>query len=164
MANHIVVLPRCGYPGCRICYKPGEAVAVKDLRDSTLKRLEEQSKVFHGEEAGLKADITGLMAKAKPGWEERVARLAKPENFTIELWPSLVLDCQLSDSELERLHRKLKLVRQAALYMAAGMLKGTLKYDSDDYSLEQWFAHLLGEGADQMNYQLLLADAFERRK
>lgn len=116
------------------------------------------------EKAGLKADITGLMAKAEPGWEERVARLAKPENFTIELWPSLVLDCQLSDSELERLHRKLKLVRQAALYMAAGMLKGTLKYGSDDYSLEQWFAHLLGEGADQMNYQLLLADAFERRK
>ena len=37
---------------------------------------------------------------------------------------------------------------------------GTIKYATDNYDLKQWFAHLIGEGADQMNYQMLLFQAW----
>lgn len=108
-------------------------------------------------------DIAGLMAKATPGWEERVKLLADPELFhtMVLALPDLVE--ALTDEEAKRLKPKLKLVAQAAAWMAAGMVKGTIKYPGDDYSLDQWMAHLVGEGADQMNYQLLLFAAFHAK-
>lgn len=110
------------------------------------------------------ADITGLQAQPIPGWEKRVRELCKPTEFPVSLNVSATIWDALSITERQRLFRKLRLVEQAAQWMAAGMLKGTLKYESDDYPLEQWFAHLLGEGADQMNYQLLLYQAFLSQK
>lgn len=108
-------------------------------------------------------DITGLMAEAIPAWQERVKELARPELFS-GYTPKAELLNKLSAQEKERLFRKLALVKQAASWMAAGMLKGTLKYATDDYSLDQWLAHLVGEGADQMNYQLLLFAAYYAAK
>lgn len=109
-------------------------------------------------------DITGLMVKAKPGWEERVEKLCKGRKFlvTVQALPSLVME--LTGDELQRLEWKLKLVKEFATYMAAGMLKGTIKYKHDTYSLDQWMAHLIGEGADQANYSLLLFNAFLAEK
>jgi len=107
-----------------------------------------------------RVDITGLMVEATPGWEARVKELARAEFFSARIVYSDKLSKQLSPSEHIRLDKKLDLVQQAAEYMAAGMLKGTLKYPTDDLTVEQWMAHVVGEGADQFNYEILLADKF----
>jgi len=109
-----------------------------------------------------KVDITGLMVEATPGWEARVKELCKAENFGVSIYTA-GLHGKITEEERTRLLKKLKLVERAASYMAAGMLKGTIKYPTDDVPLEQWVAHVVGEGADQMNYQILLADAFFKK-
>jgi len=111
-----------------------------------------------------KADITGLMVKPKKGWEKRTEKLAKPEHFWLSIGLDKALYEGLTTEEMTRLKTKLELVRQAASYMAAGMVKGTVKYSYDNYSIAQWMAHVIGEGADQMNYQILLADAFAKSR
>ena len=111
-----------------------------------------------------KVDITGLMVKAKPGWEKRAKELAKPEYFFIGIGVKAQLRGRLTVKEYNRLEKKLLLVREAATYMAAGMVKGTVKYPKDDLPVDTWIAHVVGEGADQMNYQILLADAFAKGK
>ena len=105
-------------------------------------------------------DITGTQAHALEGWQERTEKLAKPEFFKVTINPSVELLKQLDNSQKVRLFTKLKLVSKAAQYMAAGMTKGTVKYATDDYEIKQWFAHLIGEGADQMCYQMLLFNAW----
>ena len=110
-----------------------------------------------------KADITGLMVQAKPGWEKRTKELAKPEFFWIDIGLDPELVEGLSKKEHKRLVKKLLLVREAATYMAAGMVKGTVKYEHDNNDVATWIAHVVGEGADQMNYQILLANAFVRK-
>lgn len=108
--------------------------------------------------------VAGTMVKPKKGWEKRVEKLCDPEYWFVQLHlRSDILD-KLSGEEQDRLEGKIQLVQRFAAYMAAGMLKGTLKYSNDDYSLETWFAHLIGEGADQANYQILLENAFREKK
>jgi len=109
---------------------------------------------------GQDVDILGTQAKALPFWEDRAVDLAKPELFKVAINPNVYLLARLNEDEKKRLFKKLRLVQNAARYMAAGMVKGTIKYAKDDYSLKQWFAHLIGEGADQMNYQMLLFQAW----
>ena len=108
-------------------------------------------------------DITGLMVKPKLGWELRCKELAIPNFFFVEVGMHEPLLSELTNDELERLLPKIELVKEAARYMLAGMVKGTLKYDADDLDVDTWMAHLLGEGADQMNYQMLLANAWRER-
>ena len=105
-------------------------------------------------------DITGTMAKPVDNWQERVEALCKPENFLVTINGSSDVADALSPEELGRLLKKLKLVARYTQYMAAGMLKGTIKYPDDGYTLDKWMAHLIGEGADQSNYSILLADAY----
>lgn len=101
-------------------------------------------------------DITGLSFKANPGWEERAQALCKPENFivTIDLVKELIDN--LSEEEIDRLKPKIWMVEEFASYMAAGQLKGTIKYPGEGWEVAEWFAHLIGEGADFANYQMLL--------
>ena len=114
--------------------------------------------------AHKKADITGLMTRAKPGWEKRTKELARPEFFTINIGVNPKLRKRLTPSEMDRLYTKLYLVREAATYMAAGMVKGTVKYDRDDLDVDTWMAHVVGELSDEMNYVMLLSDAYFRLK
>lgn len=108
-------------------------------------------------------DITGIMVQPKVGWQKRADELCKPEHFLVSITYHPPYNTPgLTDNEYDRLNRKLILVRRAAKLMCAGMLKGVLKYSTDEYSVEQWMAHVVGEGADQMNYQMLLLDAFEK--
>lgn len=109
-------------------------------------------------------DITGLMATPMPGWETRVKKLVRHELFAVKVCPKVELWRALSADEQKRLSSKLKLVSIYAQYMAAGMVKGTLKYPTDSCSLEQWMAHVLGEGADQSNYALLMWNKFQSEK
>lgn len=107
-------------------------------------------------------DITGTLAKAKEGWQERTDKLAKPEFFIVKIDCTSELWDQLSEDERQRLKRKIDLVASYASYMSAGMVKGTVKYATDGYPLSQWMAHVIGEGADQSNYNILMFDAYNR--
>ncbi len=106
-----------------------------------------------------KVDITGMLHDRNENWEERVRELCKPENFSVSI-VHFGLEQHITGDELERLNRKLEMVQMYAAVMAAGMLKGTLKYPEDNLPLEDWFASLIGEGADKANYDLLTADAY----
>ena len=92
-------------------------------------------------------DILGTQAHALPGWEERAKDLARYDLFKVTINPNATLLAGLTDEERKRLFKKLRLVSNAARYMAAGMVKGTIKYATDSYDLKQWFAHLIGGGS-----------------
>ena len=107
--------------------------------------------------------ILDSMQKPIPDWVERVERLARPENFHVRVMindDDDALGQVLSPEEWRRLEIKLAFVEKFAAYMAAGMLKGCLKYTADDWTVESWMGHLIGEGADQANYQILLYEAW----
>ena len=112
----------------------------------------------------MDADITGLMAKPIEGWRDEVVGQCKPDNYHVRIIVADEVLNTLTEDQLQRLRWKLDLVAKAAAYMAAGMEKGTRKYPSDDYEIDQWMAHLVGEGADQMNYQILLANSYDQKK
>lgn len=103
-----------------------------------------------------KVDITGTMVKAQPDWQERAEHLCRLEHWTVEVIPSPELWDQLSHVEMARMNKKITMVKEFVKCQLAGMVKGTIKYARDDWSVEQWMAHLIGEGADQANYQILL--------
>ena len=111
-----------------------------------------------------KIDITGTMAKGIDNWQERTERLAKPEFWTIECKANVELWLELSDEERQRMGPKIDMVIMATKHMLAGMVKGTVKYTSDDWSLDRWMAHMVGEGYDQLNYQMLLFTSFQKEK
>ena len=106
-------------------------------------------------------DITGTMVKPKENWQARCEELCKPNNFVVSV-NAVNLIGKVSNDEYERLYKKMRLVEEYAQYMAAGMLKGTIKYETDEYELKTWIAHVIGEGADQSNYELLMFDKWRR--
>ena len=106
-------------------------------------------------------DITGTMVHPTPNWEERVEALCDPEDFVVRIDYAPKLNT-LTAKETLRLGHKLDMVERYAAVMAAGMLKGTLKFPNDNWTLEQWFAHIIGEGADKANYDILALEAFEK--
>ena len=69
---------------------------------------------------------------------------------------------ELSLEELERFNHHMELVIEAAKGMAVGMLKGIIKYPADCPTTKQWLAHLVDEGFDQINYTMLLLDAWRK--
>lgn len=109
-------------------------------------------------------DITGTMSTPVPDWEIRTKQLAKPEFWYVEFKADAQLWHELSEEERTRLGKKMEMVAEAARWMLAGMVKGTVKYARDDWTMDRWMAHLVGEGADQMNYQLLLFNAYHQKK
>jgi len=107
----------------------------------------------------MEADIIGQMQQPLDGWEERTRALAQPGLFTVEIGLSEKLREAITDKEFKRLDKKLRLVEEYAKVMCAGMMKGTIKYETDDYDPQKWLAHLIGEGADQSCYSVLLVEA-----
>lgn len=104
--------------------------------------------------------ILDSMQKPIPNWVERVETWARPEHIQCSINVDLDLRLEFSDDEYERFKIKKAYVEKFAAYMAAGMVKGCLKYTSDDWTVESWMGHLIGEGADQANYQILLYEAW----
>jgi len=107
-------------------------------------------------------DITGTMQKPKADWQARVEELCTPLNFDAHIRCFFNVSVKLSEDEHKRLYKKLDLVREWAIYMAMGMLKGTLKYE-EEANLEQLVSHVVGEGADQACYEMLMFDAWRKQ-
>lgn len=92
----------------------------------------------------------------KPNWEERASRLAVPASFSARVTPHDLLQVQLDYDEWVRLNKKMRLVEGSAVKLAMGMLKGTLKYESDVITQAAWMAHLTAEMHDAVNYLALM--------
>lgn len=105
----------------------------------------------------------GGVAHPVPGWEKDISWVSD-SLFIVNVRPGLEVYDRLTDEQRKRLSKKLVLVERAARHLASGMLKGTLKYDSDDYTVQRWLAHVVDEGADLMNYYMLLAEAIKQRE
>ena len=103
------------------------------------------------------------LAKPNANWQERVAELCDPGLFGVDIY--YYENGTLSAEEHKRLYDKLRLIESAARLMAAGMLKGVLKYPTDDYSLDTWLAHVEDDVvADGTNYLLLLIDKLRKEQ
>ena len=98
------------------------------------------------------------------GWEERTKELAKPELWVVAIHPMYELRQKFTPEEWERMLPKITMVEEFVKYMMAGMVKGTVKYSGDTWTTERWMAHLISEGADQANYQILLLDRWLKDK
>lgn len=110
----------------------------------------------------MEADMTGQSLERNDGWEERVKELCKAENFSCRIAPCDIPFTSLSDEEWSRLRTKLLLIEQFACFMAAGMLKGTIKYPTDTWK-ERWQPNLFGETADMVNYLMLTLTSLEEK-
>ena len=94
----------------------------------------------------------------KPSWEHRLAEADKVGYAAITLVPYEITRT-LSEDEQRRLLKKELLVTAAAQRLIRGMLKGVLKYESDDISLEEWDEHIVDEASDLLNYVWLRREA-----
>jgi hypothetical protein len=86
-----------------------------------------------------------------------------PRGFNVTIFAAPGLLAKLTPEQIERLQRKLDLVKRGAALMAQGMLKGTLKYDEakDQRTPEEWLGFGAEDCADALNYMLLAVDAKE---
>lgn len=116
------------------------------------------------QEKQFEVDIAGTMATPIDNWQKRTEGLAKPEYWSVTAAPSVELWQALTLEERVRLDAKVEMVINATKYLLAGMVKGTVKYTSDDWTLDRWMAHVIGEGADQFNYQILMFNTFLKEK
>ena len=108
-----------------------------------------------------------MSSEINDGWEERFQAVKdKPViEVSVSASPSLAYGkCSLSREDQRRLLCKLQLVEDEAEKMALAMLKGTLKYKSDDLTPEQWNDHSEEERIDQNNYLLLKRRAERQEK
>lgn len=110
----------------------------------------------------IKADSTGTVMPTNKEFKAKVEALCIPEMFDINIYRTATLTAHLTTDEIARLDRKLLLVKRFALLMAVGMLKGTLKFPNDAWTLDQWMASALGKGADFANYINLMVDEYEK--
>ena len=111
-----------------------------------------------------KIDITGRMIPQRDGWVSRVEALCKPEEWDVSCLPSTFLLNHLSAEEQRRLRVKIGIVERATRVMLAGMVKGTVKYSTDNYTMEQWMASVMGEGCDFINYINLMFTSWQLEK
>tara|TARA_Y100000310_G_scaffold336580_1_gene421527 strand:- start:1099 stop:1443 length:345 start_codon:yes stop_codon:yes gene_type:complete len=105
-----------------------------------------------------------LELKAVPldDWEEALLDLQDTGEILVTVSPDAELCRMLGVENTDRLTFKLELVAKLATKLAWNMVKGTLKYPTDDYPIQLWSDMGIDDGADNLNYQLLLRDKLEK--
>ena len=98
------------------------------------------------------------------GWENRYEQINEPSYFEVVIFPFVNILYRLDKTEAERLQKKLKLLENYTRKLAVGMLKGTLKYPTDNWTVEQWMHEEEDEEIDRINYRLLKQDAIAKEE
>lgn len=98
------------------------------------------------------------------GWEERLATILDFLDLSVTVNTRVLSGRNggLTLEEWNRLGPKIKMVEEFAGHMAENMLKGTVKYTSDEYAVETWLAEEEDDTVDLVNYSLLRRDAMEQ--
>lgn len=95
-------------------------------------------------------------------WNDGRLEDCRPENMVGgDITPDYARIKTTSEEE-RRLIPKLKIVKNAARKLAAGMVKGTLKYKKDNNSVREWIDYLKDDASDTLNYIYLLEDAYAK--
>ena len=101
-----------------------------------------------------------MSSGSNEGWEERYEDvLLNPSIVRAGVYLSRRASDHLSPEERCRVWVKLDLIAALAHKLAIGMIKGTLKYPTDDWTDKQWGAYAEDEENDLINYRLLKAHA-----
>jgi len=66
---------------------------------------------------------------------------------------------ELTLEQRKRMEPKLDMVSRIAHKMAMNMLRGTVKYDNDDWTVMQWLEYLKNNSIDSLSYTYLLEQA-----
>lgn len=104
------------------------------------------------------------MNNTRDDWDEGKLELCNPEYFKVQITYNTSLYWELTEEEVDRLEGKLKMVEEMAQKLAANMLKGTLKYPHDDWSVEEWIDFLVDDASDTLNYAYKLKEAYMEEK
>jgi len=98
----------------------------------------------------------------------RKANILTALNPTIDLFQVQIhFDVQhpiyqaLTKKERTRTEQKLTLVKQAAIRLAVAMLKGTVKYPTDNHTIREWLEYALDDAGDAFQYLHLIRDCLE---
>ncbi len=97
-----------------------------------------------------------------PELAARINTLSKPENFSVTVAMKGPSFRELSAAEWRRFAPKLTMVEDIAAGNAGAMLKGTLKYERDDWPVETWLRHGIDDGTDNLMYWYLIQQAMRR--
>ena len=93
------------------------------------------------------------------GWEERYEAIKARVHMHLPIsrfLDGLVSDDLLTPSEHTRALWKITLLEPFVTRMVVNMIKGTLKYTTDDWPAETWQDMGLDDKVDGINYELLL--------
>ena len=98
--------------------------------------------------------------EVNPGWEAKYQEVLKyiPNIIGERLHPiinQMVADGLITAGEAARSKWKISLLEPVVQRMIANMIKGTLKYPTDDWPIETWMSMSLDDMADSVNYTLL---------
>ena len=93
-------------------------------------------------------------------WDDSKLVFCRPENFSVRI--TLMDTADFSTEDIARLTPKLNLVQEIAKKLASGMVKGTLKYQGDDRTVDEWLDYLLDDASDVLNYAFFLREARQR--
>jgi hypothetical protein len=99
--------------------------------------------------------------KTRTGWEERLVKV----DTALDVWLMwrMRLGADLGEDEVKRMEPKVKIVERAARKMLLNMIKGTLKYPSDEYDVRTWLRLLQDDGTDSLMYSYLLEGAIHEQ-
>ena len=101
----------------------------------------------------------GHVAAINENWEARYDKLINEDCFSVNIFLEFALTDNLTEDEIDRLQIKLYPIEDLAKRLAVAMLKGTLKYPTDNRTVEEWAAFEEDEFFDLVNYRLLLKAA-----
>ena len=101
-------------------------------------------------------DIEALIERAT-GEDDRRDRLLSdldPSIFRVDIYldSSHRVYQQLTESERLRTEQKMEMVGDAARRLATAMLKGTIKYPTDNRSINEWLEYALDDAGDTFQY------------
>ncbi len=103
-----------------------------------------------------------MIATVNPGWEERYAKLlASFPQINLEankIALSLIAAGVCTEEEAARAQWKIRLIEPFVTRLVVNMIKGSMKYTTDNWSGDTWSEMGMDDQADGVNYGLLFKD------
>lgn len=107
------------------------------------------------------------MATTNEGWEDRYTRIKAairvhlPNDKMLYALEELGL---ITRAEVDRSLWKIALLEPFVTRMMLNMIKGTIKYPTDDWTTDMWDDMSMDDQADSVNYNLLFKDYLRKEE
>lgn len=100
-------------------------------------------------------------AQVNPGWEERYQAVRDRVHIELpsyDILQGLHITGVITSDEMMRSSWKIRLLEPFVTRMVVNMIKGSIKYTTDDWSEATWQDMGMDDKADSINYELLFQD------